>query len=123
MCIRDSNRSQPAYCVDRIARALNEDEKAVKGSRVLLLGIGYKAGVGDIRESRALENFDHEKERGVLTLSAPGESLCARSTAFSSTPSSQEVGSSPAPTPPPSPRPKPRPSLLRRLCGSSRRSS
>jgi UDP-N-acetyl-D-glucosamine dehydrogenase len=49
------NRSQPAYCVDRIARALNEAEKAVKGSRILLLGISYKAGVGDIRESPALE--------------------------------------------------------------------
>jgi UDP-N-acetyl-D-glucosamine dehydrogenase len=49
------NRAQPAYCVDRIARALNEAEKAVKGSRVLLLGVSYKAGVGDIRESPALE--------------------------------------------------------------------
>jgi UDP-N-acetyl-D-glucosamine dehydrogenase len=49
------NRSQPAYCVDRIARALNEAEKPVKGSRILLLGISYKAGVGDIRESPALE--------------------------------------------------------------------
>jgi UDP-N-acetyl-D-glucosamine dehydrogenase len=49
------NRAQPAYCVERIARALNEAEKAVKGSRVLLLGVSYKAGVGDIRESPALE--------------------------------------------------------------------
>ena len=49
------NRAQPAYCVDRIARALNEMEKPVKGSRVLLLGVSYKAGVGDIRESPALE--------------------------------------------------------------------
>ncbi len=49
------NRAQPAYCVDRIARALNEAEKSVKGSKVLLLGISYKAGVGDIRESPALE--------------------------------------------------------------------
>jgi len=49
------NRAQPAYCVDRVARALNEAEKAVKGSRILLLGVSYKAGVGDIRESPALE--------------------------------------------------------------------
>jgi UDP-N-acetyl-D-glucosamine dehydrogenase len=49
------NRAQPAYCVDRIARALNEAEKALKGSRVLLLGVSYKAGVGDVRESPALE--------------------------------------------------------------------
>ncbi len=49
------NRAQPAYCVDRIARALNEAEKAVKGSKILLLGVSYKAGVGDIRESPSLE--------------------------------------------------------------------
>jgi UDP-N-acetyl-D-glucosamine dehydrogenase len=52
------NHAQPAYCVDRIARALNDAEKPVKGSRVLLLGISYKAGVGDIRESPALEIVD-----------------------------------------------------------------
>jgi UDP-N-acetyl-D-glucosamine dehydrogenase len=49
------NRAQPAYCVDRIARALNEAEQAVRGSTVLLLGVSYKAGVGDVRESPALE--------------------------------------------------------------------
>jgi UDP-N-acetyl-D-glucosamine dehydrogenase len=49
------NRAQPAYCVERIARALNEAEKPVKGSGVLLLGVSYKPGVGDIRESPALE--------------------------------------------------------------------
>jgi UDP-N-acetyl-D-glucosamine dehydrogenase len=59
------NRSQPAYCVDRIARALNEDEKAVKGSRVLLLGVSYKAGVGDIRESPALEIVALLRELGA----------------------------------------------------------
>jgi len=59
------NRSQPAYCVDRIGRALNEDEKAVKGSRVLLLGVSYKAGVGDIRESPALEIVGLLRERGA----------------------------------------------------------
>jgi UDP-N-acetyl-D-glucosamine dehydrogenase len=49
------NRAQPGYCVDRIARALNEAEKAVKGSSVLILGVSYKPGVGDTRESPALE--------------------------------------------------------------------
>jgi UDP-N-acetyl-D-glucosamine dehydrogenase len=49
------NRAQPAYCVDRIARALNDAEKPVKGSRILLLGVSYKGGVGDVRESPALE--------------------------------------------------------------------
>jgi UDP-N-acetyl-D-glucosamine dehydrogenase len=59
------NRAQPAYCVDRIARALNEAEKAVKGSRVLLLGVSYKAGVGDIRESPALEIVAMLRELGA----------------------------------------------------------
>jgi UDP-N-acetyl-D-glucosamine dehydrogenase len=60
------NRAQPAYCVDRIARALNEAEKAVKGSRVLLLGVSYKAGVGDIRESPALEMVGMLRELGAV---------------------------------------------------------
>ena len=49
------NRSQPGYCVERIGRALNDVERSVKGSRVLVLGVSYKPGVGDIRESPALE--------------------------------------------------------------------
>jgi UDP-N-acetyl-D-glucosamine dehydrogenase len=59
------NRGQPAYCVDRIARALNEAEKPVKGSRVLLLGVSYKAGVGDVRESPALEIVAMLRELGA----------------------------------------------------------
>ncbi|HEY7455763.1 MAG TPA: nucleotide sugar dehydrogenase [Solirubrobacterales bacterium] len=59
------NRAQPAYCVDRIARALNEAERAVKGSRVLILGVSYKPGVGDIRESPALEIVALLRELGA----------------------------------------------------------
>ncbi|MGC1852604.1 MAG: nucleotide sugar dehydrogenase [Solirubrobacterales bacterium] len=59
------NRAQPAYCVDRIARALNEAEKPVKGSRILLLGVSYKAGVGDTRESPALEIVGMLRELGA----------------------------------------------------------
>jgi UDP-N-acetyl-D-glucosamine dehydrogenase len=49
------NEQQPHYCVDRIMRALNDTGKAVRGSRVLLLGVSYKAGVGDMREAPALK--------------------------------------------------------------------
>ncbi len=51
------NQAQPAYCVKRIERALNEAGKPVKGSKILILGASYKAGVGDIRESPALKIF------------------------------------------------------------------
>jgi UDP-N-acetyl-D-glucosamine dehydrogenase len=49
------NQAQPAFCVERIERALNEAEKPVKGSRILVLGVSYKAGIGDVRESPALK--------------------------------------------------------------------
>jgi len=48
------NQTQPTFCVERIARALNEAGRSVRGSRILLLGVSYKAGVGDTRESPAL---------------------------------------------------------------------
>jgi len=59
------NRAQPGYCVDRVARALNEAEKSVKGSKVLMLGVSYKPGVGDIRESPALEIVALLRELGA----------------------------------------------------------
>jgi UDP-N-acetyl-D-glucosamine dehydrogenase len=49
------NQQMPYHCVDRIVRALNEAGKAVKGARIALLGVSYKAGVGDVRESPALK--------------------------------------------------------------------
>ena len=48
------NQAQPAFCVERIERSLNQVEKSVKGSRILILGASYKAGSGDTRESPAL---------------------------------------------------------------------
>ncbi len=49
------NQTQPSFCVERIERELNEAGKPVNGSRILVLGVSYKAGVGDIRESPALK--------------------------------------------------------------------
>jgi UDP-N-acetyl-D-glucosamine dehydrogenase len=48
------NQAQPAFCVERIERVLNQCSKPVKGSKVLLLGASYKSGSGDTRESPAL---------------------------------------------------------------------
>ncbi len=49
------NQAQPAFCAERIERALNDAGKPVKGSKIVLLGVSYKAGVGDTRESPALK--------------------------------------------------------------------
>jgi UDP-N-acetyl-D-glucosamine dehydrogenase len=49
------NQTQPHFCVRKIERTLNEVERPVNGSRILLLGVAYKAGVGDLRESPALK--------------------------------------------------------------------
>jgi UDP-N-acetyl-D-glucosamine dehydrogenase len=49
------NQTQPAFCIERVERALNQVSKPVNGSKILILGISYKAGVGDIRESPSLK--------------------------------------------------------------------
>ena len=49
------NQNQPHFCVDRVQRALNDVEKPVNGSRVLLLGVAYKGGIADVREAPALK--------------------------------------------------------------------
>jgi UDP-N-acetyl-D-glucosamine dehydrogenase len=49
------NQVQPAFCAERIERALNAAGKPVNGSKILILGVSYKAGVGDTRESPALK--------------------------------------------------------------------
>ncbi len=59
------NQQMPQYCVERIERALNHDAKPVKGSRIAILGVSYKGGVGDIRESPALRIIEVLAERGA----------------------------------------------------------
>ncbi|HXV06220.1 MAG TPA: nucleotide sugar dehydrogenase [Solirubrobacterales bacterium] len=59
------NQSQPQFCVERIARALNDAGKAVNGAEVLVLGVSYKAGIGDIRESPALKIVGRLRELGA----------------------------------------------------------
>jgi UDP-N-acetyl-D-glucosamine dehydrogenase len=49
------NQAQPHFCVEKIERTLNAASKPVQGSRVLLLGVAYKGGVGDLREAPALK--------------------------------------------------------------------
>ncbi|MDP9189591.1 MAG: nucleotide sugar dehydrogenase [Actinomycetota bacterium] len=59
-----TNQNQPHWCVRRIEHALNDVGKPVKGSKLLLLGVSYKAGVGDTRESPALKIIGLARELG-----------------------------------------------------------
>jgi UDP-N-acetyl-D-glucosamine dehydrogenase len=60
------NRSIPEYVVEHTAGALNTLKKPVNGSRVLLIGLAYKANVDDMRESPTFALMDLLKERGAL---------------------------------------------------------
>jgi UDP-N-acetyl-D-glucosamine dehydrogenase len=49
------NQQMPYHCVAKVERALNDAGRPVKGSRIAILGVSYKPGVGDTRESPALK--------------------------------------------------------------------
>jgi UDP-N-acetyl-D-glucosamine dehydrogenase len=59
------NQNMPYFCVEKISRGLNEQAKPVRGSRIAILGVSYKAGVGDLRESPALKIMRLLRERGA----------------------------------------------------------
>ncbi len=61
------NNQMPAFLVSRIADALNDRQKSLKGSKILGLGVAYKRDVNDIRESPALEVLHRLHEKGALT--------------------------------------------------------
>jgi UDP-N-acetyl-D-glucosamine dehydrogenase len=49
------NSQMPAYVMEKVAQALNDERKPVNGSRVLIIGVAYKPNIDDIRESPALD--------------------------------------------------------------------
>ena len=59
------NENMPYFCMEKITRALNSQEKAVNGSRVHLVGVAYKADVGDLRESPALKLIELLRDEGA----------------------------------------------------------
>ncbi len=60
------NREMPQWVVARIADALNGRQKALKGSRILALGIAYKRDVDDMRESPSVMVMEILRDRGAV---------------------------------------------------------
>ncbi len=58
------NSGMPKYVVKLVADALNDNRKAVNGSRILILGVAYKKDIDDMRESPALSVIDLLRSKG-----------------------------------------------------------
>jgi UDP-N-acetyl-D-glucosamine dehydrogenase len=77
------NTSMPEYVVDRVAMALNDIGRAVRGSRVAILGVAYKRDIDDPRESPAFKIIELLTERGaILTYSDPHVAKLPRMRSF-----------------------------------------
>jgi UDP-N-acetyl-D-glucosamine dehydrogenase len=59
------NENMPFWCLGKIVRALNANERSLKGSKVLVLGVAYKADIDDTRESPALKLIELLQEEGA----------------------------------------------------------
>ncbi len=58
----------PYHCVAKAQRALNDTGMSVKGARIAVVGVSYKPGVGDVRESPALKIISLLKDLGAEVL-------------------------------------------------------
>jgi len=54
----------PEHVVQLVSDGLNDDSKAMKGSRLLVLGVAYKKDIDDVRESPALSIIDRLRSKG-----------------------------------------------------------
>jgi UDP-N-acetyl-D-glucosamine dehydrogenase len=61
----DINTAMPDYVVNRVAAALNDCGKSVKGSKILVMGVAYKNDIDDVRESPSLDIIDRLAEKGA----------------------------------------------------------
>jgi UDP-N-acetyl-D-glucosamine dehydrogenase len=67
------NTSMPLYVMTKITDALNDEGKAVRGSKVVVLGVAYKRDVNDVRESPALDVLGLLQEKGAnVVYNEPG---------------------------------------------------
>jgi UDP-N-acetyl-D-glucosamine dehydrogenase len=60
------NESMPRFVVERVTDALNRHKKSVNGAKIHILGVAYKEGVNDIRESPALTVMNILRDRGAI---------------------------------------------------------
>ncbi|MFH2055088.1 MAG: nucleotide sugar dehydrogenase [bacterium] len=61
----DINSHMPEYVLERIGRLLNSKSKAIRGSKVVVLGVAYKRDISDVRESPALDCMRLLSEHGA----------------------------------------------------------
>jgi UDP-N-acetyl-D-glucosamine dehydrogenase len=59
------NTNMPVYVTEKVALALNDDARPVRGSRIVVLGVAYKKDIDDVRESPALDVINLLLERGA----------------------------------------------------------
>ncbi len=60
------NDRMPEYCIERIGRILNREQKPLNGSKALVLGVAYKQNIDDYRESPSLEVIKLLEEQGTI---------------------------------------------------------
>ncbi len=66
------NSAMPQWVVTKLADALNDRQKSIKGSKILVLGIAYKKNVDDMRESPSVEIMEILRDKGaILSYSDP----------------------------------------------------
>ncbi|MBU0598624.1 nucleotide sugar dehydrogenase [Patescibacteria group bacterium] len=63
---REINNSMPSYTVDLLIKSLNDLKKSIRGTKVGLLGMAYKANVADMRESPAVDIMKILKKQGAM---------------------------------------------------------
>lgn len=87
------NSEMPRYVVERISLLLNDTGRAIRGSKIVGIGMAYKGGTEDTRESPGLKIFDSLARRGaVLTYHDPlVPTVSVNGTTFDSVPLSEEA--------------------------------
>jgi UDP-N-acetyl-D-glucosamine dehydrogenase len=64
----ETNTAMPQWVISKIVEALNAQDRAVKGAKILILGIAYKKNVDDMRESPAVEIMQLLQNRGATIM-------------------------------------------------------